>query len=420
MTTSRRSLAGFLSAVGISDLGTRMSFLAVPWFVLNVTGSTVDMGLMAFAATAPYMAAQALGGPLVDAWGAWRVSVTTDILATLLMGAVPTAQGLHLLSLMGLGSLLAMAGLVRGLGNSARTVMVPGIGELATLPLERSSGLFDGVSRAAALVGLPIAGVLVTWISAINVLAVDAATFLASALLVGFLVPRSVDPPVTARKAGGEEAYLTAIRAGLRYLRGDYLLLSIALMVLLTNFIDQANSAVFIPTWAHNVLHSSIALGLVGGVFAAGAVLGNLLMTWLGPRLSRRAAFGLGYLLAGAPRYLALGLGLALSPVLAVFLIGGVGAGSINPILGAVEYERVPRQLQARVLGALGAVAWVGIPFGSLPGGVVVSRIGLTAALWMAGALYGLTTLMPFVFPVWRGMERVLDAPARATKQHPG
>jgi hypothetical protein len=35
-------------------------------------------------------------------------------------------------------------------------------------------------------------------------------------------------------------------------------------------------------------------------------------------------------------------------------------------IVGAIEYERVPRHLQARVLGAVGASAWVGIPFGSL------------------------------------------------------
>jgi MFS family permease len=414
MTTARRSLAGFMSAVGVSDLGTRMSFLAVPWFVLSLTGSTVDMGVIALAATAPYAAAQALGGPLVDVWGVWRMSVITDVLATLCMGAVPVLEGLHLLSLAGLGSLLAAAGLVRGLADSARAVMVPGVGTLAALPLERSSGWFDGVSRGAALVGAPLAGVLGAWTSAINVLVVDAGTFLASALLVGLLVPRRVEPPARERRSGhAEERYLQSIKNGLRYLRTDSLLLSIALMVLITNFLDQANAAVFVPTWAHNVMHSSIVLGLVGGIFGAGAILGNLLTTWLGPRLPRRVSFGLGYALAGAPRYAALALGLALSPVVAVFLIGGMGAGGINPILGAVEYERVPRHLQARVLGALNAVAWVGIPFGSLVGGWAVARVGLAPALSVAGALYGLTTLMPFVFPVWRGMERVVgsDAP---------
>ncbi len=419
MTTGRRSLLGFLSAVGMSDLGTRMSFLAVPWFVLTLTGSTVDMGVMAFAASAPYVAAQALGGPLIDTWGAWRVSVATDILATVFMGAVPMLDALHLLSLTGLGTLLAAAGIVRGLGDSARKVMVPGIGEGAGLALERSSGLFDGVSRGAALVGLPIAGVLVTWISAINVLTVDAGTFLASALLVGLLVSRHVEPPVTARQPGREESYLTAMRTGLRYLRDDSLLLSIAIMVLITNFIDQANSTVLLPLWAHNIVHSAVALGLVGGGFGAGAIAGNVLMTWLGPRVPRRLAFGVGYFLAGAPRYIALALGALLSPVLAVFIVGGLGAGGINPILGAVEYERVPRPLQARVLGALGAVAWVGIPFGSLAGGVVVSRIGLTATLWFGAVLYGLTTLMPFVFPVWRGMERRTDMMGPAVPRHP-
>ena len=209
------------------------------------------------------------------------------------------------------------------------------------------------------------------------------------------------------------------MRTGLRYLRDDSLLLSIAIMVLITNFIDQANSTVLLPLWAHNIVHSAVALGLVGGGFGAGAIAGNVLMTWLGPRVPRRLAFGVGYFLAGAPRYIALALGALLSPVLAVFIVGGLGAGGINPILGAVEYERVPRPLQARVLGALGAVAWVGIPFGSLAGGVVVSRIGLTATLWFGAVLYGLTTLMPFVFPVWRGMERRTDMMGPAVPRHP-
>jgi predicted MFS family arabinose efflux permease len=54
----------------------------------------------------------------------------------------------------------------------------------------------------------------------------------------------------------------------------------------------------------------------------------------------------------------------------------------------------------------VGALAWAGIPFGGLLGGAVVEAVGLTTALWVAAAIYGLTTLAPFIFPVWREMER--------------
>lgn len=66
----------------------------------------------------------------------------------------------------------------------------------------------------------------------------------------------------------------------------------------------------------------------------------------------------------------------------------------------------MPPPLQARVLGALGATAWAGIPLGSLAGGTVTKQIGLRPTLLLAGSVYLLTTLSPFVFPTWRDMDR--------------
>jgi Major Facilitator Superfamily len=399
----RRPLTGFLGAVGVSTLGTRMSFLALPWLVLTTTGSATLTGVVAFAEMAPYVTVQALGGPLVDRLGAWRVSVGTDLLAALFMGLVPVLSAARLLPLPVLALLVAGAGSVRGAGDSARDVMVPGVREIADIPIERCSGLYDGVSRAASLVGLPLAGALVAVTSAVSVLAIDAGTFAVSALLVAALVPKRAQPP---RDTDGAAPYLAALAEGFRYLRGDRLLIAIAAMILVTNFVDQAGGAVLWPVWAHQVAHSSVALGLLGGAAGVGSVAGNALTTWLGPRLPRRMTYAVGFFIGGAPRYLALALAASIAPVLAVAFVGGLGVGGINPVVGAVEYERVPRHLQARVLGAVGASAWAGIPFGSLAGGVAVSAFGLRPALLAAAAVYGVTTLTPFMFPVWRQMDR--------------
>jgi MFS family permease len=97
-----------------------------------------------------------------------------------------------------------------------------------------------------------------------------------------------------------------------------------------------------------------------------------------------------------------------------VTLASGLAVGGINPVVGAVEYERVPRHLQARVIGAVGASAWAGIPFGSLAGGIAVSAFGLRPALLAAAAVFGVTTLAPFAFPVWRQMERRPGPPSRS------
>jgi hypothetical protein len=417
----RLPLTGFLGAVGVSALGTRMSFLALPWLVLTTTGSPTLTGLVAFAQMAPYVGVQALGGPLVDRLGAWRVSVGTDVLAGVFTGLVPALYAAHLLSLPALSVLVAAAGAARGAGDAARNVLVPGVGEIAGSALERTTGLYDGVDRGAALIGLPLAGALVAVSSAASVLAIDAATFVASALLVAVLVPKRAQPlahPSTA--ADAEASYLASLAEGFRFLRGDRLLMALAAMILVTNFVDQAGGAVLFPVWAHDVAHSSVALGLLGAASGLGAVLGNALATWLGPRLPRRMTYAVGFFVGGAPRYVVLALAASVSPVLAMAFIGGLGVGGINPIIGAVEYQRVPRHMQARVLGAVGASAWAGIPFGSLAGGLAVSAFGLRPALLAAATLYGVTTLAPFAFPVWRQMDRSRPRPGRAAGAGPG
>jgi MFS family permease len=91
--------------------------------------------------------------------------------------------------------------------------------------------------------------------------------------------------------------------------------------------------------------------------------------------------------------------------VLVANAVAGAGAGGINPILGAVQYRRIPRHLQVRVLGAVNATAWAGMPIGGLLGGALVASAGLRTTLLVAGAIYFATTLAPFLFPAWGEMD---------------
>jgi MFS family permease len=409
----RRGLAGLLAAFGISTLGTRMSLLALPWFVLTTTGSPTLTGLVATVELAPYVTVQAVGGPAVDRPGAWRTSIVSDVGAGLLVGLIPALHLMHVLAIPELLVFVALAGALRGAGDAAREVLLPGVGQLARTPLERSAGLFDGVNRGAGLLGAPLAGVLIGVTDAVNVLALDAGTFVVSAVLVATLVPRSAQPGQPDDLA--PQSYLASLREGFGFLRGDRLLLGIGAMVLITNLLDQASSAVLTPVWARQVAHSAVALGLISGAFGVGAVAGNAFTTWLGPRLPRRWTYAVGFLLTGGPRMLTLALATAVSPVLVVSVIAGMGAGGINPILGAVQYRRIPRHLQVRVMGAVNATAWAGMPVGGLLAGALVESLGLRPTLMIGSGIYFATTLAPFVFPAWRGM----DEPVGSSEQSP-
>jgi MFS family permease len=100
----------------------------------------------------------------------------------------------------------------------------------------------------------------------------------------------------------------------------------------------------------------------------------------------------------------------AVSPPLWVALAGvlifSMGAGPLNPIIGAVKYERVPRDMRGRVFGAVGAGAWSAMPLGMLAGGVLTEQFGAHAMLLGLGAIYFLTTLSMAFIPAMKEMNR--------------
>ena len=126
----------------------------------------------------------------------------------------------------------------------------------------------------------------------------------------------------------------------------------------------------------------------------------------LGPRLPRWATFAICTLVSGAPPFFALAAWTSLPLVLSVAVLSGLFSGVLNPILGAVQFERIPTRLHAPVLGTIKASAWIGIPFGSLVGGGLAGSFGLTAALLICGSIMLLATLAPLIFPTWRTIER--------------
>jgi len=306
----------------------------------------------------------------------------------------------------------------RGAADCANSALVPTTAEVAGTPLERAAGLTSGANRTALLLGAPLAGALVVVAGAPVVVAIDAATF-AVAAVIGAIWVRVAVPPVPVSDEPALRRYRRDLAAGLTFLRGDRLLLGIITMSAVTNLLDQGLSEVMLPVWVRERIGSAGALGLIAGIGGLGSVLGNLVGAWLGPRLSRRKLFTVGFLVGGSPRFFVLVLTAALSPVLALYLVSDAFGGSLNSVIGATSYERIPEELRARVLGTIRASAWIGIPFGALFAGYAVAWLGLRATLLGFGAAYLLTTLAPLVFPAWRQLRRPEPVPVEPRQSAP-
>jgi len=405
--TSRRPLVGWLAAETVSLCGTRLSMIAIPWFVLTTTGSAAQTGAVAFAEMAPYVTAKALGGPLIDRLGPRRVSVSADAASAVVVLGIPVLHALDVLTLPLLLVVVAVAGLLRGPSDAAKAAIVPDIVTASGVPMERATGLQGAAERLASTAGAALAGVVVATMGPVNALLIDAASFAVAAVLLAVTAPARLgarEPsPVSVRR------YVAEFTEGWRFLRRDDVLVAMTVMISVTNLIDAAYVSVLVPVWAHESGRGAGAIGLLFACFAAAATLGSIVASAFAHRLPRFTTYVIAFLLAGAPRFAVLAFDAPLGLILATAVMGGFAAGFINPILGAVVYERIPSELLGRVTSLNTALCWAGIPFGGLVGGGLVVTVGLAPALLGLGGAYFVTTMLPTVQKSWRKLD---DRPA--------
>lgn len=194
-TRSPRALAGVLAAMAVSLTGTRISAVALPWFVLVTTGSATRTGLVAFCEMAPYVLVKALTGPLVDRTGPRTVSWTTDLASASAALAVPVCHAADVLSFPLLLALVAVIGAVRGPGDLAKEVMVPEAAERAGTPLVRATGLSGVTERLASTLGPAAGGGLVALLGPLAGLVVNAACFALGSVIVALALPAARAAP---------------------------------------------------------------------------------------------------------------------------------------------------------------------------------------------------------------------------------
>jgi MFS family permease len=228
------------------------------------------------------------------------------------------------------------------------------------------------------------------------------------------LTTRSLEPRALGRLDVREEpaveeapaSYVAELRDGWNFLRRDAVLMSLCVMVAVTNLLDLAWSAVLLPVWAHDSGAGVGVVGLVFSVWGGASMLGSVVAAAYGTRLPRFPTYLIAFLVTGLPRFVLFAIGVPLWAILAMCVVGGVSSGFLNPVLGAVQFERIPRAMVGRVTALSSALCWSLMPFGGVLGGVLVSGIGLSPALLVIGFAYFAATMSPALFPSFRGMNR--------------
>lgn len=424
MTPRRRGpLFALYTSNVVSAVGDVLMFLAIPWFVLQTTGSAVQTGLAASVDTAGVAISALLGSAIVDRVGFRHASVVSDLASAVSVALIPLLYETVGLPFWALLLLVFLSGLLTTPGATARAAMVPELAELAHMRIERAAATSDGMTRLSRFIGGPLAGLLIVFLGSDKLLWVDAVTFAFSAAVVARAIPATLfpaTPPAPDESdehttSSGFNRYLRNLREGLAFLRSDPVLLWPILVVLVTNLLDAGNSGVLLPIFVKQTYNSAIWFGAMVAATGGAAFLGTLIFGAIGHRLPRRLTLGICFTLGGAFRFFVT-VGFASQPfaLVALFVVCGLFIGAINPIFDTVAYERIPVGLRARVFGVLTAGSMLGSPLGGLLAGLLVPGIGVTAAILAFGAVYFVATTSLLVNPSLRGMDAKRAAASEA------
>lgn len=395
-------LTALATATIASVGGTRLSAIAIPWLVLTATNDPVLTGIVGMVELLPYVLAKALSGPVIDRLGARRIAVWCDAFSAVAIAMVPVLFWVGALNIWVLLPAVAIVGLVRAPADIAKQALVPVAAELGNMPLERVTGILGASNRLAGTLGAAGAGALISVVGPVPALLVNALSFIVSSLAVLVGIP----------DAGNEERSETAGSyradwvAGWRTLRAEPVLLCMVFMIAFTNLFDQAYATVLLPVWVREQGLDVSWVGSFLAVFSGTAILGAMIAAALGGRLPRLPIYTLGFLCAGPVPYSVFALGAPLPVILGTLALSGFASGFLNPIIGALMFERIPRPMVGRVVALVGSITWVLMPFGGVYAGLIIDRAGIFVALAVTGFFYFLATMLPVMVPSFRQMDR--------------
>ena len=391
-----------LSGQTISIIGDAIYMVALPWLILTTGGNAQELGIVLAAYGIPRAASTLAGGWLSDHLRPRQLMLIADTVRMLLVGilAALAFQGHPIF--WQLCVIAVPLGALSGAFTPATLSIVPEI--LSNDDLQAGNGLWMSFLQGANLIGSACAGVIVATLSTGGGLAIDAATFLASALSLALMrTIHYTDPvhPVTQDKQEmGESQGNTSISAGEQtgqmsfwhFLLTSRLIQATLLMFMVISIVSGGVIEVALPTLVHGPFHSSASsYGFIMAGWGAGSLIGSIFAGTLGKYKHK----GLIVLLAG----LIVSAAIALLPTwgvigaIACMLIGGLANSGVTVLLFTAIQLAIPRHLMGRIMGLLMFSASGLYPFSVALAGVLSNKFGPAILFPFGGLLLALVML---------------------------
>ena len=397
------------TSILMSSFGGQVTMLALPLTAaVLLHASPTQMGLLTAMEIVPFVLFSLPSGVWLDRVRKLPVYVVGECLLAVIVASVPFAWWMGWLSM----PWLYVVGFIIGTvyttaGSAAQIVLTQVVARDRLVEAHAKNAL---AVSGAEVAGPGLAGALIKLVGAPLALLADAGLLLVSASIL-----RGITVHEERQRAAGAR-FWNDLRAGVRFVRSQRLLVSLAIAVGIWQMCHHAAIVV-------QILFATRTLGLseqAVGLSYMGMGVGTIIASVLGNRISRRFGPGpclvIGFavcaagwlLLAVAP---ANAFGIAAFAVMLLLFSAGAVLIFINFL--AMRQAVTPQPLLGRMTSTMRWLILIPAGPGALLGGWLGEHLGLRAALAFAGGSAALLAAVAWRHPVIRGV-KVLPTPESA------
>jgi MFS family permease len=366
----------FFTGQFLSLFGDWMQIIAQAWLVYRLTGSTIDLGLIAFLNQGPVFFLAALGGILADRLDKRRLIMAAQTAFMTLAAILTVLTFTGLVQVWHVAAIALCRGLINAVEIPARQSLTVEL--VGREDLQSAVALNSMLFNMARIVGPSVAGVIIAWAGEAWCFAMNTVTF--SGVLTALLLmrlPAFVPPPP--RRAW------TELVEGFRYVRADPVIFRVLFALALSSFAGGPYLTLM-PVVAEQVLGTDArGYGLLMTAVGCGALMGAFAMSRLSPAMLARApmaaaiTFGLSIVAFSMQREFWSAFLCILPAAFSLMLQGSAS--------NVIVQNRVEDRLRGRVM-AYFTMSFLGmLPFGSLAAGAAAHWLGVPLTLGIGGAI---------------------------------
>jgi MFS family permease len=379
----------------VSRCGDQFFLVALPWLILQLTGSGAVLGGIMMVEAIPRAALMLIGGAVTDRVSPRKIMILTAAARTVLVAALAALIWTHHVEVWQIYVLSFFFGVADAFAAPAAQTLLPSLVAPAQLPA--ANALSQGTQQIAMLALPAPAGIIIAAFGVASAFSIDAISFL---FIIAALLMLHDSPRVDSAVPHSNIAH--SILEGLRYVKHDVALRTLLLVASVLNFCITGPLSVGVAFLAKREFGSPAAFGVLVSSVAAGSLVGLLLAA---ARQQRKR--GLLLLIVSVVIGIctaSIGLLSQLWSLLPILFVMGASAGFLNVHLLAWFQQRVDRAMLGRVMSVLMFASLGLMPLSLAAAGIAV-QWSLRGMFGGAGALVLLVTVIAALQPPVREID---------------